>query len=241
MTERKTIQIDDIPVEVVRGDVKHLYLRVYAPDGRVRVSCPSQLDDEAIRQAVTERLDWIRKQQQRFATREVQSERDMASGESHYYQGKPYRLEIVEREQPPSVTIRDENTLVMNVRAGVSPTKRAAILSFWYRQRLSEQIPPLVEKWEQGLGVTVDEWHIKRMKTLWGSCNIDARRIWLNLELIKKPPACLDYVVLHEMVHLLERNHGDRFQALMDRHMPEWRAIRDELNRAPVAHKSWEY
>ena len=241
MTERKTIQIDDIPVEVVRGDVKHLYLRVYAPDGRVRVSCPSQLDDEAIRQAVTERLDWIRKQQQRFEAREVQSERDMAAGESHYYQGKVYRLDVVEREQRPFVTIRDENTLVMTVRPGTSPSKRAAILSGWYRQRLGEQIPPLVEKWEPELGVTVDEWHIKRMKTLWGSCNIDARRIWLNLELIKKPPACLDYVVLHEMVHLLERNHGDGFQALMDKHMPQWRTVRDELNRAPLAHKSWEY
>ncbi len=240
-TERRRIQVSGISVEIVRKDIKNLHLGVYPPNGRVRVAAPRHLDDEALRLAVISRLGWIRRQQKGFARRDRQSRREMVTGESHYVEGRRYRLDVVEHDGPARVRIRNNTTLELRVRPGADRDGREAVLSRWYRNRLREKIPDLIAKWESVIGETVSQWGIKRMKTRWGSSNAEARRIWVNLELAKKPPGCLEYILVHEMVHFLERRHNDRFKALMDRFMPHWRIHRDELNEFPLAHEDWVY
>lgn len=235
------ITAGDLVVDVVRKEIKNLHLAVYPPDGRVRVAAPLLVDDEAVRLAVIARLPWIRRQQGRFAQQERQSPREVVSGESHYFQGRRYLLNVVYRDGVPAVAVRNNTTLDLFVRPGSDTAQRGRVLLTWYRRQLQQLIPPLVAKWEAIIGVQVAEWRVKQMKTRWGTCNPDARRIWLNLELIKKPVSCLEYIVVHEMVHLLERRHNDRFVALMDRFMPQWRLLRDELNQAPLGHATWEY
>ena len=205
-----------VPVEVVRKDIKNLHLGVYPPTGRVRVAVPLRLDDEAVRLAVISRLGWIRRQQDGFERQDRQSQREMITGESHYYLGRRYRLDVIEHDGSAAVTLRNNTTLELRVRPGTSRDKREAVLHRWYRHRLREQIPRLIATWEPEIGVTVAKCGIKKMKTRWGTCNTDARRIWLNLELAKKPASCLEYILVHEMVHLLERNHNDRFRAYME-------------------------
>ncbi len=241
ITSRHYIEVHGIPVEVVRKDIKNLHLGVYPPEGRVRIAVPLRLDDEAIRLAVISRLQWIRRQQDGFERQERQSEREMITGESHYVEGRRYRLDVVEQDGPAAVCLRNNTTLELRVRRGTSREKREAVLQDWYRQRLRAQIPQLIAKWEPEFGVTVADWGIKKMKTRWGTCNIEARRIWLNLELAKKPICCLEYILVHEMVHLLERHHNERFRQLMDRLMPQWRLYREVLNRAPLSHENWAY
>ena len=228
-------------MEVVRKDIKNLHMGVYPPNGRVRVAVPLRLDDEAVRLAVISRLGWIRRQQNGFEQQDRQSEREMITGESHYYQGRRYRLYVIEHDGPASVSLPNNSTVELRVRTGTSRDKREFVLHQWYRQRLREQIPQLIAKWEPVIGMTVVEWGIKKMKTRWGTCNIDARRIWLNLELAKKPASCLEYILVHEMIHLLERHHNDRFREYMDRLIPQWRLYRDELNRSPLSHENWGY
>lgn len=240
-TERHQIDINGIPIEIVRKNIKNLHLAVYPPNGRVRVAVPLRLDDEAVRLAVISRLGWIRRQQQQFAAQERQSQREMVSGESHYFLGNRYRLAVIEHNAPAAVRIVNNTTLELRIRPGADRDKREAALQRWYRQQLQEQIPPLIAKWETQIGVIVAEWGIRKMKTRWGACNIEARRIWLNLELAKKAPACLEYIIVHEMVHLLERHHNDRFRAYMDQFLPHWQLHRDLLNAAPLAHEEWGY
>jgi len=230
-----------MPVEVVRKDIKNLHLAVYPPKGRVRVAVPLRLDDEAVRLAVISRLGWIRRQQSRFEQQDRQSAREMVSGESHYVQGRRYRLDVIEYARRVAVGVRNNNTLDLRLRPGVGRQNREAALHRWYRQLLRDQIPELIAKWEPVIGVSVADWGIRRMKTRWGTCSRGASRIWLNLELAKKPPSCLEYILVHEMVHLLERHHNDRFREYMDRFMPQWRLHRQELNRAPLSHESWSY
>jgi len=238
---RQHIKIRGMPVEIVRKDIKNLHVGVYPPEGRIRVAAPARLDDEAIRLAVISRLGWIKRKQKGFEKQKRQSQREMVTGESHYFEGQRYRLDVIEKDIPPAVRIPDNSTIQLQVRPDSDRDKREAILHDWYRGHLQEQIPPLVARWEAEIGVKVAEARIKKMKTLWGSCNPEARRIWLNLELAKKPPICLEYIVVHEMVHFLERHHNDRFLALLDEHMPSWRLHRDQLNRAPLAHEEWDY
>ncbi len=228
-------------MEVVRKDIKNLHLGVYPPNGRVRVAVPLRLDDEAIRLAVISRLSWIRRQQKGFEGQDRQSQREMITGESHYVQGRRYRLTVIEHDGPASVCLPNNRMLALQVQPGTNRDQREAVLHRWYRQRLRAQIPPLIDKWEPEVGVTVAEWGIKKMKTRWGTCNVDARRIWLNLELAKKPALCLEYILVHEMVHFLERHHNARFRELMDRLMPPWRLHREELNRSPLSHEDWDY
>lgn len=239
--DRHQIEVGAISVEVVRKEIKHLHVGVYPPHGRVRVAAPLRLDDEDIRLAVVSRLGWIRRQQDGFEQQDRQSQRELVTGESHYYLGRRYLLDVVERAGPPTVLLADNTTMRLQVRPGADRDARDAVLQRWYRRRLREQIPGLVAKWEPKVGRTVSDVGIKRMKTRWGSCNADARRIWLNLELAKKPVACLEYILVHEMVHLIERHHTERFRELMDALMPSWKICRDELNRAPLAHEEWRY
>jgi len=240
-TDKFTVEVGGLSVDVVRKEIKNLHVGVYPPDGRVRVASPLRLDNEAIRLAVISRLGWIRRQQKKFAEQVRQSQREMVTGESHYYQGRRYLLDVVEHHGPPYVHIVNNTTLALRICPGATRDDREAVLLRWYRRRLREQIPPLLSKWEPKVGVKVAEVRIKKMKTRWGTCTSEARRIWLNLELIKKPPACLEYILVHEMVHFLERHHNDRFRELMDELMPQWQLHREELNRAPLAYEEWKY
>lgn len=225
----------------MRKDIKNLHLGVYPPNGRVRVAAPLHLDDQAVRLAVISRLGWIRRQQNGFEQQARQSEREMVTGESHYVEGRRYRLDVIEHEGRPSVSLRNNTIMELRIRPGTDRDKREALLHRWYRRRLRAQIPALLAKWEPQIGVAVAEWRIKKMKTRWGACNPAARRIWLNLELAKKPAQCLEYILVHEMVHLLERHHTDRFRHLMASLMPHWHLYREELNRLPLAHEDWTY
>ena len=226
--------VDNLAVEVVRKDIKHVRLTVYPPDGRVRVAVPLRLDDETVRLAIIARLRWIHRKRAAFLAQERPSPREFVTGESHCVEGRRYRLDVIERPGPPAVTPRDNRTLELRVRPGSDRAAREAVLMGWYRQRLRELVPPLLAKWQPLMGVEAAEWRIKRMTTRWGTCNIAARRIWLNLELAKASPECLEYVVVHELVHLLERHHNARFTAHMDRFLPRWRQCRDDLNRGPL-------
>ena len=228
-------------VHVVRKDIRNLHLGVYPPNGRVRVAAPLHVDDEAVRLAVISRLSWIRTRQTRFEQQARQSPREFVNGESHYVRGRRYRLRVVEAPGRPCVTIPNRTILELRVPAGSTPAEREQALNRWYRKLLREQIAALIPVWEPVIGVMVREWGIRRMKTRWGSCSESSERIWLNLELAKKPESCLEYVLVHEMVHLLERRHNDRFRELMDEFMPQWSTHRTELNRAPLAHEAWEY
>ena len=240
-TDSYHINVGGISVEVVRKDIKNLHIGVYPPSGRVRVATPLSLDDTTIRMAVITRLSWIRRQQASFEQQERQSQREFVTGESHYFQGRRYRLSVIERDAPPTVKPLNNTTLELGVRPNSDREAREAALHRWYRRHLRNQLPPLIAKWEAEVGVTVHDVRIKKMKTLWGSCNVEAKRIWLNLELAKKPSSCLVYILVHEMVHLLERHHNDRFHELMDNFIPQWRNYRDELKRAPLAHEDWRY
>jgi predicted metal-dependent hydrolase len=238
-TETHTLSVSGIRVSVVRKAIKNLHLGVYPPDGRVRVAAPLAVSDAAVRVAVIGRLGWIKRQQASFERQPREAHREMVSGESHYYRGRRYRLEVVEADGPPRVELRGHRALVLHVRLDSTAGDRDRLLQRWYRERLRELVPGLLTKWQAKLGVEVRAWGIKRMKTKWGSCNARARRIWLNLELIKKPPACLEYVLVHELTHLLSRTHDERFLSLMDRHLPTWRRRRTELNATPLAKEVW--
>jgi len=240
-TEREVIEVRGIPVEVVRKDIKNLHLAVYPPDGRVRVAIPRRLGHDDARLAVISRLAWIRRKQNGFKGQDRQPQREMVTGESHYFQGRRYRLDVQEAEGVPRVCLRNNRIMELYVRPGASVQKRREILREWYREELWARVEPLVAKWESIIGVRVAEWRVRRMKTRWGTCNAQTGRIWLNLELAKKPPACTEYILVHEMVHLLERNHTDRFRAFMDQFMPQWQLHREALNQAPLSHEEWEY
>jgi len=235
----KQIEVSGVTVEVVRKTIKNLHLGVYPPNGRVRVAAPLAMGEDAIRLAVVGKLGWIRRHQAKFANQERQSPREYVTGESHYYRGRRYRLNVLVQKGPAYAALRRNGIIDLQVPEGAGTAARERVLYAWYRCRMKEQVPELLEKWEGLIGVQAAEWGVKRMKTKWGTCNAKARRIWLNLELIKKSPHCLEYIIVHELVHLLERLHNDRFTALMDRFMPLWRSYREELNRSPLGHEGW--
>lgn len=239
-TEVKEIIVGGITVQVVRKNIKNLHLAAYPPNGRVRIAVPLHVDDEAVRLAVTSKMGWIRRQQTVYTEQSRQSRREMVTGESHYVRGQRYRLEVIEVTGKQGVKLRGRK-LVLTVRPGTSAEQRRELLNRWHRDRLKSEIPKLIEKWEPLVGAAVNEWGVKKMRTRWGTCNPDARRIWINLELAKKAPECLEYIVVHELVHLIERTHNDNFKAHMDRLMPTWRTHRDTLNAAPLGHEDWDY
>jgi hypothetical protein len=240
-TEKRQITVNGVPVEIVRKGIKNLHLGVYPPHGRVRVAAPLRVSDDAVRLAIVDKLAWIKRQRARFDAQLRQSAREMVSGESHYFLGQRYRLRVLKHAGVPKVVICNNSTIELHVRREITAEQRERLLQRWYRQQLKELIPPLLERWKLRLSVHANEWAIKRMKTKWGACNVHARRIWLNLELAKKPVQCLEYIIVHELVHLLERHHNDNFISLMNNFLPQWRSRRDELNAAPLAHASWSY
>ncbi len=237
-TASASLTIRGVDIDVVYKDIKNLHIGVYPPTGRVRVAAPERFDDDQVRFAVIQRLPWIKRQRQQFEAAQRQSEREMVAGESHYIWGIRYRLKIIERPGRTHFEI-DGSRFLCYVPTDTPSDRRRSLLDHWYREQLRHALPSLIEKWEHKLEVSVPRWGIRRMKTKWGSCNRETGHLWFNVELAKKHPGCLDYVVVHEMVHYLERNHGERFTKLMDYYLPDWRSRRDQLNEAPLADEAW--
>ena len=235
------ITVSNITIDVIRKDIKNIHLAVYPPTGRVRIAAPLSVNDDAIRLFVISKLGWIKRHQREFDAQERISPREYKQRESHYFQGRRYLMKIIEKDEPPKVILRTRTYIELHVRPNTSFEKRQEVITEWYRVELKKLIPGIIEKWEKSLNVTIDEWQVKQMKTNWGTCNIEKKRILINLELAKKPLHCLEYVILHEMVHLLERHHNERFLYYMDTFLPNWKQIRTELNKLPVSHADWEY
>jgi len=238
-TSSPVIHVAGFDVNIVRKNIKNLHLAVYPPFGRVRVAVPPALDDEAVRLAVVSRLPWIRKQRGQIQSQARQTERDMVDGETHYVWGRKHRLRIVEDGARRRVAFKGDARLELHVSKGADRDARERRLTAWYRDELKAAIPALISGWAPVLGVEEPNWGVRRMKTKWGTCKPAQRKIWLNLELAKKTPECLEFIVVHEMTHLLERNHTERFFDLMNKHLPQWRMLRDELNTALLAHEEW--
>lgn len=235
------IKVNNLTVDVVRKDIKNLHLGVYPPNGRVRVAVPLRVNDDAVKMAVISRLGWIKRQQVKFDQQEREPRHEYVNGESHYFLGNCYLLNVVENSPSGKVSIRNKKRIDLFVRRNSNRSQRERIMLNWYRSHLRVVIPPLVAKWERILGVQISDWGVKQMKTKWGACNIPKRRIWVNLELAKKSEICLEYILVHEMVHVLERHHNEQFLALMNKFMPRWKTYQADLNRAPLGHVDWEY
>jgi predicted metal-dependent hydrolase len=232
------LQIGSLSLQLHRKAIKNLHISVLPPDGRIRVSAPEQMTDTAIRMAVVSRIPWIKKQQRDFAAQPRLSDRTLVSGECHYFWGKRHRLNLVERVGRHEVKVSG-GKIHLFVNPGTSVENRALVLSEFYRSQLKVRIEKLIPDWQQRIAVEVADWRVKKMKTKWGSCNTSAKRIWLNLELAKKPLECVEYILVHELVHLLERHHNERFRAYMDKLMPNWRERRNLLNNMPLAFETW--
>jgi hypothetical protein len=240
MTLKKQLELGDITVDVVLKDIKNIHLSVYPPNGRVRISAPLRMDMETLRVYAISRLDWIKKQQAKLREQERETPREYLDRESHYLWGKRYLLDIIEIDEPPSIELKHSHML-LSVRPGADEKKKQAVVDEWYRQQLKAAVSPVIARWEPIMGVKVERIYVRRMKTRWGSCNPVRHSIRFNTELAKKPPECLEYIVVHEMVHLLEPSHNARFVSLMDRFLPHWKQLRDELNRWPLSHETWVY
>jgi predicted metal-dependent hydrolase len=234
------IELGDITVDVVLKDIKNIHLSVYPPVGRVKISAPSRMDLDTIRVFAISRLGWIKQQQKKFQEQERETPREYLELESHYVWGKRYLLKIIEVNAAPSVELK-HNKMILRVRPGADEKKKQEIIDAWYRDQIKKAVPPLIAKWEQLLGVKVERFYVRRMKTRWGSCNHQAFSIRFNTDLAKKPKECLEYIVVHEMAHLRETTHNSRFVTLMDQFMPNWQFYRDKLNQLPVSHENWIY
>lgn len=227
------MKIGSLEVEVVRKKIKNLYIRVYPPSGLVKVVCPQKLDDAAIREFVSAKTDWIERQRTKFQALPPKSPQLYVTGENCYFKGDRYLLNVIYHRAAPKVVIESEH-LNLYVRYGSLDAQREEVLTSWYRRQLKTELPSLIAKWEKVIGVEVKDWGVKKMKTRWGTCNTCAQRIWLNLELIKKPQHCLEYVIVHELVHFLEPRHNERFWSYVTQFMPQWREYQRELNRSPL-------
>jgi len=238
MTNQLTV--GGIAIDVVLKNIKNVHLSVYPPNGRVRIAAPARMSLDTIRLYAIAKLDWIKKQQNKLRMQERETPREYLERESHYVWGRGYLLKVVEAEQTPTVELK-HNQMILTVRPAAGMEKRQAVVSAWHREQLRLAMMPIISKWEPLLGVKTNHIFVQRMKTKWGSCNPRRRSIRLNSELARKPPECLEYVIVHELVHLMEPSHNARFVSLMDRFMPQWHQHRDELNRIPLAHQEWEY
>jgi predicted metal-dependent hydrolase len=238
MTTR--IALGDIAVEVVKKDIKNVHLSVYPPAGRVKISAPLRMKLETIRVYAISKLGWIKQQQKKLRGQERETPREYLDRESHYVWGKRYLLQIIERDATPKLELKHRK-IVLRVRPGIREDKKQAIVDEWYRAELRKAVVVLIGKWEPLMGVKVGRIFVQKMKTKWGSCNAPSKSIRLNTELAKKPPECLEYIIVHEMVHLIVRRHDDVFSSLMHRYLPNWRLTRQKLNAEPLAHTHWAY
>jgi predicted metal-dependent hydrolase len=230
MSKSAYITIGDLNVELVRKRIKNLNLSVRGAEGPVRVSAPLRVSEAEVRQFVASRMAWIQHHQARLTRLPAVSELRYVAGEQHDFMGVPYQLQVHDAKgAQQKVQLNGEQVLHLFVRPDSQPAQRQALLEGWYRAQLKQRIPPLIAKYEPRMGVQVAEWRIRKMKTRWGTCNIPKRRIWINLELAKLAPDCLEHIVVHEMVHLLERGHNARFYGFMDQFLPDWRTAREQL------------
>jgi len=239
-TNHYIIELADISLDVIHKDIKNVHLSVHPPLGRVTISAPLQMDLETIRLFSISKLGWIRKQQAKLKSQKRETAREYVTRESHYYLGQRYLLKVIEQNAAPKVILK-HNTIEISIRKGASVKQREVVLQSWYRQQLRELIPRYIVKLEKKMNVKVAEVCIRTMKTKWGSCNAKAKRIWLNTELAKKPIESIEYILVHEMVHLLERNHNEKFIFYMDKFLPKWKHLREELNRSALGHVEWSY
>lgn len=235
------IAIANLEIDIVRKDIKNMHLAVYPPTGRIRLSAPERTDAEVVRLFAISKLSWIKKHVKNFSEQPRESKRQFVTGESHYFMGNRYLLKIIEHDGYSKVEQTGTKQLLLKAKKGSSKEERALVIKEWYRKELKQIIPELINKWEKIIGVESNSWGVKQMRTKWGACNIEEKRIWLNLELAKKPPICIEYIIVHELIHLLERHHNDKFVRYMDQFMPKWRLHRDLLNSLPVAHNDWGY
>jgi len=234
------IQLGDLIIEVEQKDIKNVHLSVYPPNGRVRIAAPSKMTLDTIRIYAISKLRWIKKQQTKILSQKREAPREYLTKESHFYLGKRYLLKVIELNTVPAVHLT-HNNIELYVRPNSSPEKRKEILENWYREQLRVLGTDLIAQWEETMKVKVKDLGIKKMKTKWGTCNEEAKRIWLNFELVKKPIECVEYIVVHEMVHLKVRNHNNKFVAYMNHFLPEWKQLKAELNKMPVSHVEWTY
>lgn len=242
MEEVRVLDItSQLSIDIVRKDIKNMHLAVYPPTGRVRIAAPLRIDDEAVRLFAISKISWIRKHQRNFLAQDRQPARQFKERESHYFQGKRYLLRIIEHEAPPKVLIKTKTYIDLYVRPNSTTEQRQLVINEWYRAELKKLIQPIIDKWSTQIGVTVNDWQVKQMKTQWGSCSIEKKRILINLELAKKQEKCLEYIIVHEMIHFLERHHNERFMYYMDNFLPNWKQLKAELNRLPFSHANWSY
>lgn len=234
------LQLGKIGVDVVRKNIKNVHLSVHPPTGRVRIAAPERMSLDTVRVFAIAKLPWIKIQQKKLREQERDAPHEYLDRESHYVWGKRYLLKIIESNEPPSIEL-SHSRMVLRVRPGTDVARRRAIMESWYRDQLRNAVPPLIEKWQRLMGVKVERHFFQRMKTKWGSCNQRTKSIRLNTDLARKPRECLEYIVVHEMAHLLERTHNDRFTSLMDRFMPKWQYRREMLNNMPLRHEHWDY
>ena len=235
------IEVTNIVIDVVRKDIKNMHLAVYPPAGRVRIAVPLRINDEAIRLFVISKLSWIKRRQRKFQEQDRETNREYTTRESHYFLGQRYLLNVIEHNAPPKVILRNKTFIDFYIRPNTLIVKKEKIMNEWFRVELKKLIPPIIEKYETHIGVKAYDWGVKQMKTKWGTCNIKEKRIWINLELAKKPIVCLEYIILHELIHLIERHHNDNFLAYMEKNMPQWKFHKEELNRLPISHAEWSY
>lgn len=235
------IKVGNIDVEVIKKDIKNIHLAVYPPNGSVRLAAPLSVNDNTIRLYALSRIAWIRKQQRTFVSQDRVPPRKFIERESHYYLGKKYLLKVVESDKPAKVTVKGKTYIEMQVKPNTTLEQKKEIMNDWYRSELKRLLPEIIKKWEKKLGVQAEFWGVKQMKTKWGACNVKSKRLWFNLELAKKPIYCIEYLVVHELVHLLERLHNDKFMAYMDLYLPKWLLYKEELNKFPISHADWDY
>jgi predicted metal-dependent hydrolase len=234
------LNLGGIGVEVVFKDIKNVHLSVYPPSGRVRVAAPKRMKLDTVRVFAISKLGWIRQQQKKLRQQEREPPREYLDRESHYVWGQRYLLKVSEKDEVPAIALRGRR-MRLQVRPGTDVERRHELLEEWYRAQIREAVPTLVAKWERRMGVKVARIFVQRMRTKWGSCNASTRTIRLNTDLARKPRECLEYIIVHEIAHLLVRHHNEQFGRLMDRHLPNWKQLRQLLNRTPLAHTDWVY
>lgn len=228
------ITIGTTTIDVIRKNIKNLHLAVHPPNGRVRIAVPEHTTDDNIRLFAISKIGWIKKNQKKLTLQERIPPREYKTRESHYLWGHRYLFYVIEENAVPHVVLKNKNRLELHIRPGTPVEKCHQVMQEFYRQELNRILPELIIKWEKNTKLKLIAWKIRSMKLNWGTCNIEKKSITLNLELAKKPVRCLEYIILHEMLHLLERNHNDRFRKYMDIYMPRWQQIKDELNRLPL-------
>lgn len=235
------MQVANLDVLVVRKPIKNLHLSVLPPIGKVRVSVPLKTKDDTIQMFLATKLSWIKKQRMKFMAQKRQTRREYIAGESHYFMGKRYRLEVIYTNKHSSVCLKGKNKIVLHTQPNSSREYREKVITEWYRDELKKQIPDLIKKYQKRVRVKVNSWGVRKMKTRWGTCNVKTKRVWFNLELVKKPSHCLDFIIVHELTHLLEKNHNDKYKKYMNRFMPNWRQYKEELNSLILPYASWSY